>query len=85
MTAVRANALYHSVLDDTQQFGLKLDGQLSDFVQKQCAAMRCFEFSFLGFIGTRKGAPLESKKRGLEKGFGNSGTVQCHIRFAGPR
>ena len=77
-----AQALYHLVLQHTQEFGLQLQRHFAYFVQEKGAAIGLFKLARLGFGGAGKGAFFVAKQGGLQQVVWNGRTVNGHIGLA---
>ena len=60
---------------NTQQFGLKLEGEIADFIEKKCAAIGKFEAANFLRQRPRKSATFVAEEFGFEQARGNGGAV----------
>src|SRR5258705_1000371 len=72
-----AYGLELALLKDTEQLGLKLHWHVSDFIQKQCAAVRQRKSADMRIDRSGKGSPLLPEKLAFEK----TGRHRCACPF----
>jgi hypothetical protein len=67
-----------SLLKDAEQFGLQFERDISDFVQKQSAAVCGFETTHFACHGAREGSSFVAEELALHESYGNGRTIQFH-------
>src|SRR5712675_3336530 len=70
-----ANSLELALLEDTEQLGLKLHWHVSDFIQKQCAAVRQRKSADMRIDRSGKGSAFVPEKLAFEKAGRHRRTV----------
>src|SRR5258708_2273678 len=69
------NPLETLFLNESQKFSLKRRAQVSNFIEKYCAAIGGFEAAWFVFNGPREGALDMTKQLALEQLLGQCGAV----------
>ena len=80
-----ADALIFAIFQHAQQFGLQLERQLADFIEKQRALVRILEVTGARGAGAGERALHVTKKRWLNQRRGNGGAIECEIGLPCPR
>jgi hypothetical protein len=73
-----AEPLELALLQDAQELGLKVEGQVADLVQEQRATVGQLEASLLPREGAREGPLLVSEELALDERAGEGGAVHPH-------
>ena len=73
-----------SALQDSEKRPLRLQRQLSDFIEEQRPSVRQLEESRLALVRSRKGSLLMSKEPTLQKFGVHAGAVECEERLSPP-
>jgi hypothetical protein len=84
-SACAAYALELALLEDTEQFGLKLESCVSDFIQKQCSTIGEFKTADMKSKSTGKCSPFMPEKLALKKAQGNPRAIHLDQTPASPR
>ncbi len=84
MSAIRADALNFTLLQDSQQFRLDAHRQFPDFIQKESAAIRNLELSGPIARGPGERARNMAEQFALRDRFRNGGAVDLNEGFIGP-
>src|SRR5271168_5098228 len=71
-----AEALHGTLLQDAQEFALKVGIESSDFIEEDSAALRQFNQAGLGGIGPGERALFVAEEFRFHQGFRESGTVE---------
>src|SRR5579864_3919545 len=66
---VPAHSCNLTLLQDSQQIGLRLQADIADFVQKNCAALSNFELPLLAVLRAGEGAFFVTEKFAFEQRF----------------
>ncbi len=78
-----AHPLKFPLLQNSQQLGLHGDGQLSDFIQKNRAALSHLKLSLFLRDGARESSSFMSEQFALQQGLSDGGAVNGDKRFVG--
>ncbi len=78
MRAVAAQAFEFLFLQNAQEFGLQLHGQVADFIEEKRAAVGKFEAADFLIDRSGKSAALVAEKFGFEQAAGDGGAIYFH-------
>src|SRR5260370_38263209 len=73
-----AEGLELLLLQNTQKFGLKLQGNIGDFIEEERSFVSQFETPELLRDSAGEGAPLVSEQFGFEQSGGDGGAIDLH-------
>ena len=72
-------------LEDAEQFGLRTERQVQDFIQEQGSPLRQFKLPAFGADGAGEGPSFMAKKLVFQEGLRNRPAIHGHERMIGPR
>ena len=78
-----ANALELAVFEHTQEFRLQIEGQFTDFIEKQRAVGRILEIACARAVGTGKRPFAVTEQGRLDQVWRNRGAVERQVGLCG--